>query len=78
MDDCGYEPVYFSSYSEEFCGAEVDAGCDGFIKGDPGEYLLDRCKVRLGLHWLHELIPASVANIDSLLVRPNEGTAYAD
>lgn len=52
MDPCGFEPSYSPTYSEEFCGAEIDAFCDGYIPGDPGDYMIDKCKIRLGIYWL--------------------------
>jgi hypothetical protein len=50
MEPCGYEPVYFDQWTNG--GLEYDAACDGYIPGDPGDYMVDRCKVRLGIHWL--------------------------
>ena len=53
IENCGYYPVYsYDAYTMEH-----DATCEGLISGTPGDYIILKCKIRLGIYWLFNDIP---------------------
>jgi hypothetical protein len=39
-------------YHQDPFEGDWDASCKGFIYGDPGTFIIEKCKIRLGFFWL--------------------------